>query len=312
MMSQVHKSGLTLIPRQDSNPTMITMLRRRGATTLLAATSYLSQTNNQVEISLQGTPLLGHQDEESQLPNDDDDEPSGSFDPSGRRLRFSIWTGIVLVLASLTLVVNVLALVGLGFLLSSVVGAGVAIAVGVTQLKMEDLESLREVHNRVRRSVNQMARQNIRLTKSVTELKKRVTALQGSEQALNEIAQKQQSSVNQVLDVIKENERILNETRRIVKEDLMAELMDTIMKGESDESGSFSDVEIQRLLRYMRGLPAVRVNEELLTKAIQDDRSIFSLLNIIRDIAREGDQLGDRIFVIDHNDAELQARFIEE
>lgn len=83
-----------------------------------------------------------------------------------------------------------------------------------------------------------------------------------------------------------------------------------LFKGEKDESGTFSDKEIRRLVVYMRGLPAVKVDEELLEKAIRKDRSMVSLINMVLDIYREGDQEGDRIFMIDDEDVELQTRFV--
>ena len=61
-------------------------------------------------------------------------------------------------------------------------------------------------------------------------------------------------------------------------------------------------------MNYMKGLPAVQVNEELLQAQLDKDNSVLALMRLITDIGEEGHQEGDKIFVIDTDDEELQAR----
>eukprot|EP00934_Nitzschia_sp_Nitz4_P000820 Nitzschia sp. Nitz4//scaffold73_size107353//104613//105565//NITZ4_004336-RA/size107353-snap-gene-0.115-mRNA-1//-1//CDS//3329557524//820//frame0 len=228
---------------------------------------------------------------------------------SQRRVSHTLFTTGILSLAGATLAFNVLVMIGYHTYISTVIGSVVAVMVGVTQLRLEDMDTLRFVHNKLRRSVNKMCVQNVRLTESVNRLDGEVSELKGSEEKLSLIAKENESNVKLVVELVKENGRIIQQKKKLLKQDLIAELMDTVMRGERDESGDFSDAEIQRLCRFMRALPAVKVNEELLNQAIQRDRSVWSILTLVGDILREGDQLGDQIFVIDGEDPDLQARF---
>ena len=163
----------------------------------------------------------------------------------------------------------------------------------------------------MRKDVNRFSHENNRLAASVDELKGEVSNLQEKEQALAKIAETSQSTTQSLVELVRENNITLEEMKYVVRDDLVADLMDTVFKGERDQSGEFSDVEIQRLIRYMRGLPAVTINEELLRETIQKDRSILSLLTLVRDIGIDGMQQGDHIFMINDDNPELQTRFIE-
>jgi hypothetical protein len=145
----------------------------------------------------------------------------------------------------------------------------------------------------------------------VTELDVQVTTLRGTEQQLKDITHDQELNVKALVELIEENQEIIDEKKQTIRQEIIASLMDTVLKGERDQSGEFSDAEIQRLIIYMRGLPAVTINELLLRKAIKKNRSMLSIINLVRDISREGVQEGDNIFIIKEEDEELQARFIE-
>jgi hypothetical protein len=153
--------------------------------------------------------------------------------------------------------------------------------------------------------------ENIRLGNAVNELSSEAQRLVGVEEKLKEISTRQNSSSLALMELVRDNRLTLVEMRHVVRSDIVTALMEVIFKGERDQSGEFSDVEFERLLHYMRGLPAVTINEDLLSQAIQKDRSITALLALVRDISIAGDQHGDRIFSINESDRELQTRFIE-
>ena len=173
------------------------------------------------------------------------------------------------------------------------------------------IAALRQVLNRVRTDVNRFAVENIRLGSNVNELSLEAQRLASMEQTLKDIATREESNSQTLVELVRDNRVTLNEMRHVVRSDIVTELMAAVFKGERDQSGEFSDVEIQRFLQYMHGLPAVAINEDLLVRAIQKDRSITSLLALIADIGVVGVQDGDTIFTINEEDRELQTRFIE-
>jgi len=156
--------------------------------------------------------------------------------------------------------------------------------------------------------------ENIHLGSNVNDLTMEVQRLSNMEGTLQEIATKQDSNSENLVDLVRENRITMNEMRHVLRNDIIAELMAAVFRGEREDESKdeFSELEIQRFLQFMHSLPAVTINEELLLKAIEKDRSITSLLKLIQDIGIVGVQEGDTIFIINEEDRELQTRFLEE
>lgn len=129
-----------------------------------------------------------------------------------------------------------------------------------------------------------------------------------SEQRFEELASKQNGNVQDLVKLVAENQVIIDEKKQLVRDDIVHSLIDAAFSSESGEDGTFSDREINRLVNRMRGLPAVTVNEELLREVVNKDKSVISLVELIRDLDVEGEQLGDHIFVIDDNNPKLVKR----
>jgi hypothetical protein len=163
------------------------------------------------------------------------------------------------------------------------------------------------VQNGLREDVNRFSVQNVILSTSVDELKVQVFCLSETEQRLKDLTKQQDLNVKSLVGLVGESKQITEQMKKVIRLDVIAELIDVVLKGEKDESGDFSNKEIKRLVVYTRGLPAVKVNEEMLENAIRRDRSIFALMNLVLDIYRRGNQEGDQIFMIDETDPELQA-----
>ena len=91
--------------------------------------------------------------------------------------------------------------------------------------------------------------------------------------------------------------------------DTSCDLLEVVMKVDNTEDNELSQKEINRLMVYMKGLPAVQVNEELLREQVNKDNSVLALMKLIHDIGDPGIQPGDKIFVIDTDNEELQEKF---
>lgn len=302
-------------------------LRQRsgGPTSLVLGAAYLRHKRHQLEMSVRrrfGGTTTGSDDEEAQrlsssigggggMNSEQDEFRDEDTVFAKMKARFSLWTLVVLILAATTLAFNILVMIGVGAFYASIVGSILAISVGVSQLRLESIETLRQVHNWMRMDVNRFTVENIRLGSSMDKLTTKVALLRHSEQRLEEIARENNSNSQSLLRLVQTNSVTLEAMRQVLREDIVAALMNVAFQGERDESGEFSDVEIQRLLQYMRGLPAVKINEEMLTQAIQRDRSISALLNLVRDISVPGEQEGDSIFIINEENRELQSIFKE-
>jgi len=85
---------------------------------------------------------------------------------------------------------------------------------------------------------------NCKLRNSMLQLDSEVAKLKDSERTLEEIAQSQQYSTQSLVQLVQENKVTLEDMKRIVRESIIAELMDAVLKGERDQPGDFSDMKI--------------------------------------------------------------------
>lgn len=165
--------------------------------------------------------------------------------------------------------------------------------------------AFRTIHNRLRKDVNVFAGENVRLTKANDELNLQVFMLKENEQRFQALAAEQNANAQDLVKLVAENEKIIIEKKKSIKRDIVESLIGTAFEGERNMDGQFSDREIKRLVTRLKNMPAVTVNEELLAKAIDTDRSVLALIEIIRHLSIEGEQEGDTIFVVDDNNPEL-------
>lgn len=124
-------------------------LRRRGAGGMVAS-AYLQHKRHLLEMTLRRRFRRNNArdsdhaggDEENGLMGDPafnfQDEPSRETE---NQARFSLWTRVVLIVAGASLIMNILAMVGVGFVFACLLGSMISVTVGVVQLKLEDLES---------------------------------------------------------------------------------------------------------------------------------------------------------------------------
>jgi hypothetical protein len=170
---------------------------------------------------------------------------------------------------------------------------------------------LRKVQNGLRQHVNKFADENSRLGKNVDELKVNVFCFKETEQRLKDVTDDQNLNVNALVKLVHESQRIIDEKKELILRGIEMDLMSTLLKADRDDSGVYSQTEIKRLVIYMRGLPAVEINEELLAEALKNENGIVSMMKLVRDISKAGNQEGDHIFVIDTENEELQHRVLE-
>ena len=172
------------------------------------------------------------------------------------------------------------------------------------------LSALRQVQNELRRKVNEFATINNSLSNNVTRLEGQCTRLKGTEEELAQIADEQGKTVSQLTNIVQENRKIIDEKKQLIKADAMQALMAIILESEFDESASFNDQEIRRLMLRMNNLPAVTVQEDLLKARVEKQRSLYSVIGLLNDLDHAGDDSSskpaeERIFTIHEGDYPL-------
>ena len=150
--------------------------------------------------------------------------------------------------------------------------------------------------------------ENKKLGTNIDELQQQNFFLKETEQRLKDTVGDQEVNVKSLVNIIDENEAILFQKRKIILQDIVSDLMDTVMKGDRSDDNELSKSEMNRMIHYMRGLPAVQINEELLQAKLEKDNSVLAIMELIQDIGEPGEQEGDAIFIIDTEDDELRDR----
>ena len=276
----------------------------RGGLTTSLTQAYIGHKTEEIKQEVMGLVGMGDsfQDEDNQ----------GSKSSSNRTL----WTSAVLITAAAGFGMNIVTMIfySAGVVYSmGIITIVLAAAVVFSELQLEDLPTLRQVQNNLREDVNHFARQNIQLKHSVDDLEGNVTRLKGVEQQLRDITHDQELNITKLKGLVAKHKTINDGMKQCIKRGIVSQLIATALQTEKDESGDYDDREIKRLITYMRNLPAVTINEEKLQAALdQTNRSLPALINIIYDIRRGGQQLGDDIFMIDETNKELQQTMIQQ
>lgn len=165
--------------------------------------------------------------------------------------------------------------------------------------------AFRTIHNRLRSDVNVFAFENVKLTKANDELNLQVFMLKENEQRFQALASEQNRNVNDLVKLVAENQVLIDQKKKCIYDDIIEALISTAFEGEKSEDGVFSDREMKRLITRMKNLPALTINEDLLKQALDRNRNVLKLIEIIRHLDVEGEQLGDKIFMVDENDPRL-------
>jgi hypothetical protein len=160
------------------------------------------------------------------------------------------------------------------------------------------LLALRKVQNDLRHQVNGFADANMELSNNNGRLEEKLAPLKETEEKLASIAEKNGSNVNKLRDLVKENHKTQNEQKKLIKDDIVQDMMEAVLSSERSEDGHFSDREIRGLLIRLKGLPVISINEELLMAKLQKSRSISSVLDTMRTIGDDSVPDDERIFKI--------------
>ncbi|CAJ1961633.1 unnamed protein product [Cylindrotheca closterium] len=231
---------------------------------------------------------------------DEDEEPVKNS--RGMILHAVIVSSLAMIgLYALTLVT----FAGTTLMTAAFVAFGVGGCVMVAEVKLSKMDTFRTIHNRLRKDVNVFAGENVKLTKANDALNLQVFMLKENEQRFQALAAEQNSNVQDLVKLVNENQKVIDEKKKCIRDDIIESLISTAFEGERSQDGEFSDREVKRLVTRLKNMPAVKINEEILSQVLDTDRSVLALIAIIRDLDVAGEQIGDTIFLIDENDPAL-------
>ncbi len=167
------------------------------------------------------------------------------------------------------------------------------------QKKLTDIVALKETYEVVKREVNRLSAENIRLNETIGELSGTVDKLEDTEQALDVITQTQGQSVAAFAQQVKEHEEILNQLRKHLKANKVQNLLQVIIRVDQDDNMHIDQDEIENLLSKIKKINGVEVREDRFRAAVEaSGGSLSSVMDIIRNLLFDEISEEDAIFII--------------
>lgn len=166
------------------------------------------------------------------------------------------------------------------------------------QTKLTDIAALKETHEAVKREVDRLQGENIRLNETVSELSDTIDKLEDVEQALDVITQTQGQSVAAFAEQVKENREILGQMQKNLRANVLQNLLQVVIRSDQDDNMQIEEDEISDLISRIK-MNGVEVREDKFKAAIMSSGgSLSSVMDIIKNLMADDVSEEDEIFVI--------------
>lgn len=181
-------------------------------------------------------------------------------------------------------------------------GAGVtAILLGPysywQQRNITDIKALEETHEALKKEVNHLRDENIRLKGLVTDLTGTVDKLESIEDTLDQIRDMNVESVEEFRQQVEEGRQILAMMRKNVKEAALQNVITVVLNSDTDGDYIFNHREVEKLIANLKAINGLEMNEAKFRQVISDnDGSVDAVVTILDDIVRGNSNANESIF----------------
>jgi hypothetical protein len=167
------------------------------------------------------------------------------------------------------------------------------------QTKLTDIVALKETHEAVKREVDRLQAENVRLNETVGELSDTIDKLEDVEQALDVITQTQGQSVAAFAEQVKENREILGQMQKNLRANVLQNLLQVVIRSDQDDNMQIEEDEIDDLISRIKKINGVEVREDRFKDAIMSSGgSLSSVMDIIKNLMADDISGEDEIFII--------------
>ena len=167
------------------------------------------------------------------------------------------------------------------------------------QTKLTDIIALKETHEAVKREVDRLQSENVRLNETVGELSDTIDKLEDVEQALDVITQTQGQSVAAFAEQVKENRDILGQMQKNLRANVLQNLLQVVIRSDQDDNMTIEEDEIDDLISRIQKINGVEVREDRFKDAIMSSGgSLSSVMDIIKNLMADDGSGEDEIFII--------------
>lgn len=168
------------------------------------------------------------------------------------------------------------------------------------QTLLTDIRTLQETQQKIEEEVNRLKAENERLSKNINQMADSVDDLEDIESALEEITKTQGQSVETFEKQVEENRKILAGMEDNLQTQVLMNLNSVLAKSDTDGDFTIDPEEIETLVRRMKSIPGVTVNEGRFRAAISG-KSITAVMDIIRNLFADDVPESERIFLFNNN-----------
>jgi len=168
----------------------------------------------------------------------------------------------------------------------------------VRQRQLKKMQSLREVHNKIREEVNKLQDENKILQGNIDELDTQVEGLEHVEKKVKDITERQGYNVKNLILMVKENGSILKDIKKLVKADFRQQILTTVLRSDRDCDMTIQDKEIDMLLLRLKHQRGIVINEVKFRDAlVSKEGSISAIMSFLRE-TEDQDDIEDKNAII--------------
>jgi len=167
------------------------------------------------------------------------------------------------------------------------------------QTKLTDIIALKQTHEAVKREVDRLQSENVRLNETVGDLSTTIDNLEDVEQALDTITQTQGQSIETYAQQVKENRSILQDMQKNLRANKLQNLLQVVIRSDQDDNMTIEEDEIDDLISRIRKINGVDVREDRFKdRIISSGGSLSSVMDIIKNLMADDVSKEDEIFII--------------
>ena len=233
-----------------------------------------------------------HQNQDTSLPSSQHD--SSADDPTQKLLRWK--RNITLAISSFVIMVAIACVTLHSFALyqdqdtvvyvSSICGILMSLGAIHSQYILASIETLRCVHNKIRMQINTMMTENNKLQRNVGALQSQVERVQNVEDEIAQIAQGSDQNVKKLVEIVKENERIVKRQGELARQAFQEQLFTSILRTDRNQDMHITDREVDVLILRMKAQDGITLKDDKFREHImKSNGSIWSIMELLNEIS---------------------------
>ena len=161
------------------------------------------------------------------------------------------------------------------------------------QTKLTDINFIKATYMSITRQVDRLNTENRRLHDKLTELTNTIDRLEDVEVAMDIITGTQGQSIEEVTEQVQQSAEILAQMKKNLRAYVLQNLLQVVIRSDHDDNMKIEDDEIDDLIRRIRNINGVEVNEEEFRKLVaKSGGSLTKVMDIIRNMMAYDDDDG--------------------